>query len=332
MSWQLKLLKSILRIYVKPQMSRMKFHGRSLASARKRIEMLLKHLPMPPYAEIEPVTLDGVPGEWVRGKNRDGSLVESGRVVLYLHGGGYVSCSPRTHRSITTRLAKYADCRVLAIDYRLAPEHPYPAALEDSLMVYRWLLKNGYEAGQIVIAGDSAGGNLTMATLLTIRDSTLGMPAGAVCISPWVNMSRPEGDEWRNRDADPMLPSTRMAEIARVYLVGEDPFNPVVSPVLADLHGLPPLCIHTGTTEILFDDIKMLADNAHRDGVDVTFKAFDDTPHVIHGFAPIVPEGRSALDEVIDFCRSRFEGSAPLVSPDKRGKKSVRGKIDLRTR
>lgn len=306
MSWQLKILKAILRLYVKPRMGRMKFHGKSLAAARKRIEGLTKRLPMPPFAGVDPVTADSVPGEWVLGKNRDGSIADTGNVVLYLHGGGFVACSPRTHRTITTRLAKYAGCRVLAPDYRLAPEHPFPAALEDAMTAYRWLLKQNYSPARIVIGGDSAGGNLALATLLTIRKEKLPMPAAAVCISPWVNMSRPEGHAWKNRKADPMLPGNRMAEIARVVLAGEDPYNPVASPVLADLKGLPPLCIHVGTTEILFDDVKQLADNALRDGVDVTFRVFEDTPHVIHAFAPNVPEGRKALNEVIGFCREQF--------------------------
>ena len=306
MSMQMKILNAILRAYVKRRLAGLMFSVKGLAAIRRRVEFLASLAPVPPFAVIEAATVNGIPGEWVRGKERDGSVIDTDRSFLYLHGGGYVACSPRTHRSITARLAKYAKCAVFALDYRLAPEHPFPAALEDTLKAYRGLLEMGYPPGRIIIGGDSAGGNLTMAALLAIRKEKLPMPAAAVCISPWANLSQFNESEWPNQKADPMLPSHRMSEMARVVLAGEDPFNPVVSPVLADLKGFPPLCIHVGSSEILYNDVTLLADNARRDGVDVTFRVFTNTPHVIHAFAPYVPEGKLALDEVVKFCEKHY--------------------------
>jgi acetyl esterase/lipase len=274
---------------------------------------------MPPFATFETSILNGVSGEWVRGKERDGIAIAPGRAFLYLHGGGYIACSPRTHRSITARLAKYAKCDVFAADYRLAPEHPFPAALEDALNAYRGLLDSGYAPGQIIIGGDSAGGNLAMATLLAIKKEKLPMPAAGVGISPWVNLSHPMGTRLSNQRDDPMLPAGRLAELARVVLAGEDPYSPLASPVLADLKGLPPLLLHVGSTEIILDDVKLIAERAKRDGVEITLRIFEKTPHVVHAFAPYVPEGKYALNEVVEFCEKRFSYSAGSMKSKKKG-------------
>ncbi len=227
----------------------------------------------------------------------------SDRVILYLHGGGYVMGSIATHRATVARIARAAKARALAIEYRLAPEHQFPAAVDDALAAYQWLLAQGYKPGKIVIAGDSAGGGLTLAALLAIRDAKAPMAAAGVAISPWADLEG-TGDSHKTRaHRDPMVGSANLGPMARHYIGNQDPKHPLASPIHADYRGLPPLLIQVGDAETLLDDSNRVAARAKEHGVKVELEVWDDMVHVWHAFAKILPEGQQAIDKIGKFVR-----------------------------
>ena len=248
----------------------------------------------------EPVDAGGVPGEWIAAPG-----AEPERVIYYLHGGGYVMGSISTHRELISRLSRAARARALAIDYRLAPEHPFPAAVEDATTAYRWLLSTGVDAAQTVIAGDSAGGGLTVATLVALRDAGEPLPAAAVCLSPWVDLEGLGESMTTKAAVDPMVSRDGLDKIARAYLGDADPRTPLAAPLHADLTGLPPLLIHVGTAETLLDDAIRLAERAKSAGVKVVLEPWDDMIHVWQLFASMLPEGQQAIDRIGEFIRER---------------------------
>ena len=202
---------------------------------------------------------------------------------------------------MVSRIARASNARALSIDYRLAPEHPFPAAVEDATAAYKWLLAQGYKPARIVVAGDSAGGGLTLALLLAIRDAELPMPAAAVPISPWTDLEG-TGESVRTRAArDVMVTQENLADSAKQYYGKHDPKDPLVSPVHANFRGLPPMLIHVGDAEILLDDATRVAKSAKLAGVDVELEVWDDMPHVWHVFAKILPEGQQAIDKIGKF-------------------------------
>jgi monoterpene epsilon-lactone hydrolase len=227
-------------------------------------------------------------------------------VILYIHGGCYISGSPVTVRECCARLARAAAAKVLNVDYRLAPEHPFPAALDDVLAAYEWLLKTGYNASNIVIAGESAGGGLTIAALMKIRDDgRLPMPALGVPISPWVDMTLQHKSLKCNLSRD--IASTVPLEIgARLYVGDSDPRGPYVSPLFGNLAGLPPMLIQVGGGEVLLDDGLAVAHEARRQGVDMTLEVWPEMVHVWHWYATEVDEGREAIESIGDFIKRRL--------------------------
>jgi acetyl esterase/lipase len=270
----------------------------SMEQRRAGMERISERVP----ADVicEKVNAGGVTAEWIAAPG-----AATDRVILYLHGGGYVLGSINTHRAMISRIARASNARALAIDYRLAPEHPFPAAVEDATAAYRWLLANGYKPGRVVIAGDSAGGGLTLAALLAIRDAKLPMPAGAVPISPWTDLEG-TGESIRTRAAkDVMVTQDNLASSARQYYGTHDPKDPLVSPVHANFRGLPPMLIHVGDAEILLDDATRVAARAKAAGVQVDLEVWDEMPHVWHVFAKILPEGQQAIDKIGKFVIAR---------------------------
>jgi epsilon-lactone hydrolase len=272
----------------------------TVAERRAQYERAEKVFPTPPEVKVERVSAPVAPAEWLR---PPGAV--AGRVVLYLHGGGYVIGSPRSHRHLAAAIAVAGQASALLLDYRLAPEHPYPAAIEDATAAYRWLVDQGIAPGRIVIAGDSAGGGLTVATLLALRDARLPRPAGGVCISPWVDLTF-SGASYRTRAAaDPIVTRPAIDEMARAYLGATAARAPLASPLFADLRDLPPLLIHVGSDEVLLDDAVQLADRAKVAGVDATLEVWDRMIHVWHWFLPMLDEAQSAVDGIGRFIRSR---------------------------
>ena len=251
----------------------------------------------------EAVDANGVPSEWVAAPEAD-----STRAMLYLHGGGYVIGSIASHRELAARLSRATSSRVLVIDYRMAPENPFPAAVDDAVAAYRWMLANGFDSARITIAGDSAGGGLTVATLVALRDAGVPLPALGVCISPWIDMEAIGESMTARAEIDPMVGREGLLDVAKMYLNGADPRTPLAAPLYADLTGLPPLLVQVGTSETLYDDSTRLAERARAAGVDVTFEPWDDMIHIWHFFAPILPEGQQAIERIGEYVRERIGG------------------------
>jgi acetyl esterase/lipase len=262
------------------------------------------HFKLPRDVDVKPAVTDGVPGEWLI--PRDASPRP---VLLYLHGGGWTLGWNQIHRRMVAHLCRAAAIRALAVDYRLAPEHPFPAALEDCRAAYRRLLKDGTAPGDIVIAGDSAGGNLTLAMLLALRDAGDPLPAAAVCISPMTDLEG-TGESFRTKK-DPALTAEFALLMARHYAGEQDPRLPLLSPYHGDLRGLPPLLIHVGGDEILLSDATRFADKARAAGVDVSLAVWPKLWHVWHFFAPSLPEARRAIDAIAAFIRGRLMPAEP---------------------
>ena len=272
----------------------------SIEEMRAGIEMIVSVFPVSPQVRLEPVQAGGVAAEWIVAPD-----TEADRVILYLHGGGYVIGSINTHRELASRLSQAARARVLIIDYRLAPEHPHPAAVEDAVSAYRWLLANGCDPSRIAIAGDSAGGGLTVATLVALRDAGLPLPAAGACLSPWVDLEG-TGESMTSKAAeDPIVQADPLRRMAQMYLGGLEARTPLASPLYANLAGLPPLLVQVGTAETLLDDSTRLTERARAVGVDVTLEPWKDMIHVWHIFATMLPEGRQAIDRIGQFVQER---------------------------
>jgi acetyl esterase/lipase len=242
-----------------------------------------------------------VRGEWIRPR----PCAVRDRVVLYLHGGGYVSCSPQTHRPITSALARLLQCPVFALDYRVAPEHKFPAAVDDAAACFRWLVASGVHPEKIAIAGDSAGGGLALATTLRLRSEGHGLPGCVVGLSPWVDLTG--AGPYRNAGSCSMFQPSEVATFAKLYLQGAPAEVPEASPVLGDLCGLPPLLIQASSTELLMDDAVRLHEKAGKCSVESTLTVYPGLPHVWQILIGAVPEARMALEQIADFMSSAWE-------------------------
>jgi len=266
---------------------------------RDSFDRLVANFPVPSDVRADRVDAGGVPALWVSIAGRSPE-----RTIFYLHGGGYVIGSINTHRDLAARISRAAKARVLVIDYRLAPEHPFPAAVEDSVAAYRWMLASGLKASRIAVAGDSAGGGLTVATLVAIRDAKLASPAAGACLSPWTDLEG-LGESMKTRaSVDPMVNKEALLEMAKHYLAGQDARSPLAAPLYADLAGLPPLLIHVGTAETLLDDSTRLAERARKAGVKVTLEPWENMIHVFQVFAPMLDEGQQAIEKIGEFVRA----------------------------
>jgi acetyl esterase/lipase len=271
----------------------------SLAERRQRLDGLGEQYPMSADVRVEPADARGVPAEWTTTPGADPA-----RVILFLHGGGYISGSLASHRHMIAQAGREAGARTLALAYRLAPEHPFPAALEDALAGYRYLLAQGYDPKRIAMAGESAGGGLAVAALASLRDAGAPLPACIWCSSPWVDLGMTGGSMLTKAPVDPLISELYLAELATAYLHGADPRTPMASPLYADLHGLPPFLIQVGSAETLLDDAIRLAGAAGAADVRVTLQVWPDMIHAWHLFYAQVDAGRRALAEVGAFIRA----------------------------
>jgi len=272
--------------------------GTPLAQVRARVEEFYRQFPVPEDVHTEDVDAGGVRALWVTGPGASNE-----RVILYFHGGAYVVCSAACYREMASRLSRAAGARVLVLDYRLAPENPFPAAVEDAKSAYRWLTEIVTKPSSIAIAGDSAGGGLTLATLVSLREAGDPLPASAACISPWVDLEA-TGESMQTKAAvDPLVSREHLLDLARLYLAGQDPRTPLASPLHADLTGLPPLLIQVGSSETLLDDATRIAKRARAAGVPVTLEVSEEMPHVWHLFASFLPEAQQAIDRLAGFVR-----------------------------
>jgi epsilon-lactone hydrolase len=273
----------------------------SLAERRERLDGLGTQYPLPPDVGVEPLTANGIAAEWTRTPGSDTS-----RLIMFLHGGGYISGSLASHRHMIAEAGRQAHASTFAVGYRLAPEHPFPAALEDALAAYRFLLARGFSPDRIAFAGESAGGGLALATLLEARRAGLPLPACLWCSSPWVDLAL-AGDSLRDKaDVDPLISRGYLEELAAAYLNGTDARAPLVSPLYADLSSLPPMLIQVGSAETLLDDSVRLARKAGEASVRVSLSIWPDMIHAWHLFYQQLAAGRAALAEVGAFVRSQL--------------------------
>ena len=255
---------------------------------------------LPEGVGVKKDEIGGVPAEIV-------APAEHGAgTFLYFHGGGYAIGSPVSHRHLVAALAAASNTRAVAPDYRLAPEHPFPAAVDDALACYRGLLDAGTAPASMVLGGDSAGGGLTVAALLAIRDAGLPLPAAGVCISPWADLTG-EAESYRTHaERDPLVFGEDIGRWGNAYLAGTDPRTPLASPLHADLSGLPPLLIQVGSEEVLLDDSRGLAERCEAAGVEATLEVWDDMIHVWHWFGEYLDEAAKAVARIAEFVRPRL--------------------------
>jgi acetyl esterase/lipase len=243
----------------------------------------------------ERVAAGGCEAEWVRPRRTDEP------VLVYTHGGAYAYGSSRSHRHLAGTIGAAAETAVLSLDYRRAPEHPFPAAVEDAFAAYRWLLDQGVAPARIALAGDSAGGGLVVASMLRARDAGVPLPAAGACLSPWFDLTGEAGTLRTHADRDPLLDPDDLGRMAGLYLAGADPRHPLASPAFADPRGLPPLLVHVGSEEILLDDARTFARSAAAAGVAVTLEEWPDMVHVWHWYFPVLDEARQAIDRIAAF-------------------------------
>jgi monoterpene epsilon-lactone hydrolase len=312
MSWQNKLLTWALRRWIKPKSRR----GQDIAASRALTGKVPFGAKLAPGWCIRIEATAALKGEWIEPAAPHHAARQ--RCILYLHGGGYVAMSARTHRSITSRLAAWSNASVFALNYRLAPEHRFPAALDDALAAYRTLLATGTPASAVALAGDSAGGGLALALLVAARDAGEPLPAAAMLFSPWTDLAATGNSIIDNNEIDPLFFGTWVGLTARHYLGDTPATHPLVSPLYADLTGLPPLLIQVGDSEVLLDDSRRVTEIARRAGVEATLQIFPSVPHGWQVFAPILPEARASLRDAAGFIRAKLpkSGGAPALGPD----------------
>jgi epsilon-lactone hydrolase len=282
--------------------------GVGIEARRQRMKAYERWVPGPP-AGVETVEsrVGGVPASRIIPRQ-----AVRGRHILFLHGGAYVTGSAAIYRHITWRFATVAEAQLAAINYRLAPEHPFPAALDDATAAWHALLDEGADPRHCAIMGDSAGGGLALALALKLRDRGGPLPAAIVALSPWTDLAI-TGESCRaNAVFDPMLNSADLAPLAAQYLGGADPRNPYASPLYGDPHGLPPTLIQVGSDEILRDDSERMAERMRAAGCDVTLEIWPRMPHVWHGFAPVLPEAHRATVRIGEFICRQTEYAARL--------------------
>ena len=295
MSWQGRVLNQMLKRTLKPMM----FSGRP-TRARMGISAWIMEtsagLVPVPNARITAIR-HPIRGEWLESDKK------TSNIILYLHGGAYIAGSPRTHRPLTAELARATGARVLALDYRQAPDHVFPAWIDDALAAYQHLLKIGEKPQHIVLAGDSAGGNLVLVTLLRLRELGLPMPAGAVCLSPWTDLACSYKSHQLNAGFEAMLNPASLRVLGAHHIGKRNPKDPLLSPAHADLTNLPPLMVHVGTREILLDDARAIKRNAKKAGIPLHYREWTDMPHVFPLFHRFLPEGRKAIAEIALFVK-----------------------------
>ena len=288
-------LKTVLRV-VKVFMNRNP--KMPIPALRKNMERVL-HLyslsvPKPKY----PIKIEHMYAEWVLAKQ-----CAYDKVILYLHGGGYALGSCNTHRSLVNRIVDKSQVKALLIEYALAPESPFPAGLKDSLLAYEWLIAQGYQAKDIILMGDSAGGGLALSSYLEIKARKLPAPGGLVCLSPWTDLNCNRGSFAANKNTDMIVHHAVASRLAGNYVGEYDFSHPQISPIYGDFNGCPPILIQASSSEVLFDDSKDLANLLKDQGLPVTFQVWKDMPHVWQIFSDIIPQGREAISNISYFVR-----------------------------
>lgn len=272
----------------------------TLNEGRIWLEKVGRRFPALPDTTLTPVSAHGIPCEWLTTP-----LSNPNKVILFFHGGAYAAGSLHSHRGLASRLAAVTNGRVLSVDYRLAPEHPFPAGIDDAVTAYRWLL-NQTDASQVILAGDSAGGGLVMATLLKLKEDGLALPAGGVLICPWLDLTGENPAINKLTRRDPILYKSGLTRAAQMYAQGQDLKNPYISPLFGDLSGLPPLLVQVGSRDMISVDGIALADKLHKAGEKIQFKNWKNMVHVWHFFGDRLPEAAQAMQQINGFVNNRW--------------------------
>lgn len=272
-----------------------------VAELRSGFEALMRTIPIPSDVRKTSTAVGGVNVVEV---TVDG--IDSANVILYFHGGVYVIGSADSSAPLVADLARRTNAKVISVDYRLAPENPYPAAVEDATAAYDGLLSLGMDPSNIAISGESAGGGLTAAVLLTLRDAGMPMPSSAFVMSPWADLTLSGNTIVDRQDVDPILRGEALSLRVGDYVASGNSSDPFISPVFADLRGLPPLLIQAGSHEILLSDAVRLVERAANDDVEVTLDVVPGVPHVFQAYAAVLDEGDAALDRAATFLKAHF--------------------------
>ena len=284
----------LFRQYVKWESSRTD-RGSNIQEQRQAMENAAKMMSLPGSVTIQAETVNGLYTEWLTPENEI-----SDSVILYLHGGGYAIGSVNTHRAMVARIAKASRTKAWLIDYRLAPEYPFPAALDDATGAYQHLLNSGYSHEQIILMGESAGGGLVLSTMICLRDTGIALPAAAVVMSPFTDLTA-SGESISSRlHRDPMNKPEDIV-ITNHYVGNHNPAHPLLSPLFADLSGLPPLYIQVGDDEIMLSDSTRLVEKAKQSGIEVEIEIWEKMWHVWQFFAPYMPEANRAIKKIGNF-------------------------------
>jgi acetyl esterase/lipase len=300
MSWQRHLINGFLRIG-KWQLQHLRA-GEVRAAMRFYMNRVAALQLPPSWVRRRLEVVGGVVCEWVAVPETE----QEPGVVIYCHGGGFMAGGPASHRDLAWRLSRASGQRVLLVDYRLAPEAPFPAQLDDVAAVYRALLAAGTAPERIALAGDSAGANLVLAVALALRDADAPLPAALVCWSAWADLTHSGESIRRNAGRDALLPPSLLAQVAAFYIGDRDPHDSLISPVFADFTGLPPLLLHAAEEELLLDDTLRIARSAQAAGVRVECRIWPGVPHAFPVFAQLLPEGRDAIAQAGNFLQRRL--------------------------
>ncbi|TNE41287.1 MAG: alpha/beta hydrolase [Alphaproteobacteria bacterium] len=295
-SWQSRIHNNILKL------SKLRRFNPRVAADKMRAggdKAMARFSKVPANVKVIPIETGRTKAEWIEPPN-----AQQHRVILYLHGGGYCIGSPDTHRGLVARLCEQASARGLLVDYRLAPENKFPAAIEDALDAYQWLLGQGIDPKGIVIAGDSAGGGLAIATCMALRDASATQPAAIVAMSPWTDLALTGWSMLTLAKEDPFMTPEMLGLFARHYLQGKSPTQPLASPLYGDFRGLPPMMIHVGANEILRDDATRLTQKAEASGTDISVEVWDGMPHIFQIFNWL-PESKGSLARFGSFIKTR---------------------------
>ncbi|MCP4373133.1 MAG: alpha/beta hydrolase [Deltaproteobacteria bacterium] len=296
------LRSSVFRLFTKYYL-RPKFSvGKTVEEHRKAFERASRLILLPFGTNTELVSINGIKAEWVSVGN-----VSEEKIILFLHGGTYTFGSINTHRGIAARMSKYSGCKALVLDYRLAPEYPFPAAVEDSTNAFQWLIESGISPNNIAIVGDSAGGGLSLATMLILRDNGDPLPGAAICFSPWIDLEGKGESNKANIGIDPLISPEWFDYMAAFYVGNNDIKNPQISPIYADLKGFPPMLIQAGSDEVILDDSKRLAEQALEVGVEVTLDIWENMWHVWQLSGGLMPEATMALQKAGEFVRKHID-------------------------
>ncbi len=305
-SWRARVIRRITSRFVK-SIDTSTVDLAHVVEMRARLDKIARFLKRAFGVAVEATTVNGLYAEWLRPKK-----TANGKVLLYLHGGAYLVGSCRTHRQMVSHIARAAGISALVPEYRLAPEHPFPAAIEDAVGVYRWLLANGYDAADVFIGGDSAGGGLTVATLLELRHGGIPMPAAVVLLSPFLDVTASGESAITRAEQDPWFDAKDMFVVTDNYCPpGTDLKNPLVSPVFANVAGLPPVYIQVGDDEILLSDSTRFADKMKDAGLDVDIEIWPEMWHVFQLFIGKMPESRRAIRRIGAYIAKRIQTARP---------------------